>query len=239
MRKYIDIINESQSGSFFGGNAVIVHGGPAYNPVVSHSPRMFVLYDDNGVEQASILKTMAQAPGAKFSSFTDQGASSHEEFSEAMAAAKAAIGLEGEVEVVKWIDLSPDDKNIILANNTYADEELEEGWKAALGAAAMGAAALAGASGMGSSAATPQPNTQLSSIQPMKFSPEAEKAAKQAGYQSAEAMYYFMKQQSKGATVEVDAFDRALADAKGASIMQPGNLLGYVADKMNKATNKR
>jgi len=116
-------------------------------------------------------------------------------------------------------------------------DNIDEGWKsAALGAAAMGAAAMAG---LNATKADTQPqSTSIEQLAPMKFSAEAEQVAKQQGFESAEAMYYFMKNRSQGATIEIDQFDKALASAKGASMIAPGNLLKYVSDKMDKATKK-
>ena len=93
--------------------------------------------------------------------------------------------------------------------------------------------------GLNATKADTQPqSTSIEQLAPMKFSAEAEQVAKPQGYESAEAMYYFMKNRSQGATIEIDQFDKALASAKGASMIAPGNLLKYVSDKMDKATKK-
>lgn len=124
--------------------------------------------------------------------------------------------------------------DIINESQQPTQEEIEEGWKSALGAAAMGAAAV---TGIGMAPANSSPATQHTTQALPTFSDKAEAVAKEQGFDSAEAMYYFMKQREQGSKVTVDAFDRALQSAKDASIIHPANLLQYVSDKVKAATD--
>ena len=72
----------------------------------------------------------------------------------------------------------------------------------------------------------------------MTFSPKAERVAKAKGFDSAAAMYLWMRNQKLGKTTDTKSNAELAGKVNDATMMHPAKMIGFATDAMRDATDQ-